>query len=209
MQRVAIIDFETTGMYPDSDRIIEVAVALVENGEVIDTFDQLMDPGFRVPSFIASLTGISTEMVRGQPSPEEVMPQLRAFVGDCPCLAHNASFDRRFFEHEMQRADQAHTRPWLCSVLLSRRLIIDAPNNKLGTLFSHLGLSLPAGMRAHRALADVLMTVELWKHLHQEIRIALRGKIPDLRFLEKLQKTPKAKVESLLATKALEENSLI
>ena len=94
-------------------------------------------------------------------------------------------------------------------MLLSRRLIIDAPNNKLGTLFSHLGLSLPTGMRAHRALADVLMTVELWKHLHQEIRIALRGKIPELGFLQKLQKTPKGKVERLLASKALEENSLL
>ena len=70
MKRVAIIDFETTGMYAESDRVIEVAVALVEDGAVVDTFDQLMNPGFRIPSFITQLTGISTAMVRGQPSPK-------------------------------------------------------------------------------------------------------------------------------------------
>ena len=105
----------------------------------------------------------------------------------------------------MQRADESHSRPWLCSVLLSRRLIIDAPNNKLGTLFSHLGLRLPAGMRAHRALADVLMTVELWKHLHQEIRIALRGKTPDIKFIQKLQKPPRPRLNEYLQPKSLKK----
>ncbi len=197
MITVAVIDFETTGMMPGPDRIIEVGAAIVRDGEVVETFSELMDPGFRIPYFITDLTGITNAMVRGKPRPEEVMPRLRAFLGDCPCLAHNASFDRRFFTAEMERASHGHDRPFLCSVLLARRLVHDAPNHKLGDLARHLGLRLPPGMRAHRALADALMTSQLWTHLHGVVRDRL-GREPALDHIQALMRVPKAKVPAWL-----------
>ena len=65
---------------------------------------------------------ISDAMVQGKPRPEAVMPKLRAFLGDHVCVAHNASFDRRFFTAEMELAGEQHDRHFLCSMLLSRRL---------------------------------------------------------------------------------------
>jgi DNA polymerase-3 subunit epsilon len=195
---IAVIDFETTGMCAGADRIIEVGAAIVQGGEVVGTFAELMDPGRRIPSFITGLTGISDAMVRGKPRPEAVMPRLRAFLGDHVCLAHNAGFDQRFFTAEMDLAGEAHERPFLCSVLLARRLVQNAPSHRLGDLARHLGLRPPAGMRAHRALADVLMTVQLWNHLRETVSERLGRREPDLTLFQTVMRMPKAKVAGYL-----------
>lgn len=202
MQTFAVIDFETTGLRAGADRIIEVGAVLVRAGEVVATFDELMDPGVRIPSFITSLTGISNAMVRGRPRPEAVMPRLRDFLGDHVCIAHNASFDRRFFAAEMELAGQGHQRAFLCSMLLARRLVQDAGCHQLGALVRHLGLAVPAGLQAHRALADALMTVELWRRLMADLRARLPGREPDAGLLTTLSRTPKAAVAAHLSALA-------
>jgi len=206
MHTYAVIDFETTGLSPRFDRTIEVGVVLVQNHTVVDTFSELMDPGVRIPSYITELTGISTAMVKGKPAPEKVMPKLREIIGDFPCIAHNASFDRGFFEAEMSRAGVTCEPPFLCSMLLARRLVQDTGSHKLGTLVEHLGLAKPSGMRAHRALADCLMTVELWKYLIQHINSRLPGYEPDVNFIAQLSRTPKANVETFMHRSAARLN---
>ena len=134
MNPIAIIDFETTGLSAGTDRIIEVAAVVIGGGGITATFSELMDPGVYIPSFITGLTGISNAMVRGKPRPESVMPRLRAFLGEHACVAHNASFDQRFFSAEMGLAGQRHERPFLCTLLLARRLFQRSPNHQLGTL---------------------------------------------------------------------------
>jgi DNA polymerase-3 subunit epsilon len=201
MITLAVIDFETTGMMPGPDRIIEVGAVIVRDGVVAETFATLMDPGCRIPGFITGLTGITTAMVRGKPKPEAVMPDLRAFLGDLPCLAHNASFDRRFFTAEMERAGHAHDRPFLCSVLLARRLVEGAPSHRLGALVEHLGLELPPGHRAHRALGDALMTAQLWLRLLATVSDRL-GTEPSCALLERLMRVPRAQVSRWLAEQA-------
>jgi DNA polymerase-3 subunit epsilon len=200
MKHLAVIDFETTGLRAGEDRVIEVAAVMMCDGKVVGTFSELMDPGFRIPGFITDLTGISNAMVRGKPSPESVMPRLRSFLGDHICLAHNASFDQRFFTAEMERAGERHARTFLCSLLLSRRLLQKAPNHQLGTLVRHLQLDAPAGLRAHRALDDVLMTCSLWNHLNGMLRARLNGQAPDAAIVRTLMKKPKALAESYLAS---------
>lgn len=202
MHTYAVIDFETTGLSPSFDRVIEVGIVLVRNHTIVDTFSQLVDPGFRIPTYITELTGISTSMIKGKPTPEEVMPKLSQMIGAYPCIAHNASFDRGFFEAEMRRARISCQPSFLCSMLLARRLVQDSGSHKLGTLVQHLGLATPDGMQAHRALADCLMTVELWQHLIQRIRLRLPGYEPDLDFIAQLSRTPKANVDTFLARSA-------
>ncbi len=199
MKSYAVLDFETTGLSAGRDRIIEVAAVIIRDGVVVDTFAELMNPGFRMPGFITSLTGISDAMLRGKPAPEVVMPRLRAFLGEHVCVAHNASFDQRFFLAEMELAAQTHERPFVCSLLLARRLIHGAPSNKLGDLLRHLCLTPPPGLRAHRALADVLMTCELWKHLVSVLEGKLGGHHADLAVISATMKKPKAGVEKYLA----------
>src|SRR4051812_3031722 len=104
MPPIAVIDFETTGLSPTmGDRATEIAIVLLEDGRVIDRFQSLMNAGVRINAFIESYTGITNEMIADAPPAEEVMAQARRFVGDAPMVAHNASFDRRFWEMEMRR----------------------------------------------------------------------------------------------------------
>jgi len=160
MSVVAVIDFETTGMSPDhGDRATEVAIVLVEGGRVIDRFQSLMNAGVRIPAFITQLTGISNAMVAAAPEAGEVMRRASRFVGDAPLVAHNASFDRKFWVDELARLGLPAPQPFACTMLLSRRLYPQAPNHKLGTLVDYHRLA-RAGA-AHRALADAEMAAGL------------------------------------------------
>jgi DNA polymerase-3 subunit epsilon len=167
---VVVLDFETSGLSPQyGDRAIEIGAVLIENGSIVDRFQKLMNPGFRISPFIESYTGITNDMLKGQPCCEEVMAEFAGFITGRNIVAHNAAFDRRFLETELKRAGRSHDGACCCSLLLSRRIFPDAPNHKLQTLVAHAGVT-PAG-RFHRALADAEMTAGLWlamlEHIHR------------------------------------------
>ena len=154
MQPIAVIDFETTGLSPTmGDRATEVAIVLVQDGQVVDRFQSLMNAGVRIPAFIESLTGISNKMIAADPCAKEVMTEANRFVGNAPMVAHNASFDRRFWVAELQHIGQMATQPFACTLLLSRRLYPQVVNHKLATLAQFHRLSYSG--RAHRALAHL------------------------------------------------------
>ena len=162
---VVVIDFETTGMSPErGERITEVGAVLVEGGRIAARFQSLANAGVPVPPFIRQLTGITDAMLAAAPPVAEVMAGLAAFVGTHTLAAHNASFDRRFLDAELARIGRTRTQPVLCTVLLSRRLLPQAPSHSLGPLVRWLGL--PSSGVYHRALADAEMTAHLWLHLH-------------------------------------------
>jgi DNA polymerase-3 subunit epsilon len=193
----AVIDFETTGLSADYCRIIEVAAVIVRNGEVADSFVELMHPGCRLPFIITDLTGITDAMLKGKPKPESIMPRLKDFIGNRYCIAHNASFDSSFYHAEMDRAGITHDRTFFCTMKLSRRLIQDSPRHKLSILADHLNLPRPEEGKCHRALYDVLLTVELWKHIERIIRQRI-GKAPDQEIYQTLMKKPKGVVSKYL-----------
>jgi DNA polymerase-3 subunit epsilon len=194
METVAIIDFETTGLSPAmGDRATEVAVVVVEDGKIVDRYQSLMNAGAHIPPFIEALTGISNTMIREAPPAAEVMSALAEFVGDVPLVAHNASFDSRFLDAEWLRINQRRRQEFACSMLLARRVYPAAPDHKLGTLVSHLGL--PSAARHHRALADAEMTAHLWVKMLSDIRQQYGLSAVPHEFLRTLQKAPKAQME--------------
>lgn len=169
-QTIAVIDFETTGLAPNGGgRATEIAAVLLREGQIVGSYQSLMNSGAWVPPFITQLTGISNEMLAEAPSAEQVMREVDAFTRGCPLVAHNASFDRGFWQAELARAgcepDPAHE--FACTVLLARRLYPEAPNCKLGTLaqFHHL----PDMGRAHRALADAQTTAHLLARMQRDL----------------------------------------
>lgn len=198
MTRYAIIDFETNGLMPEAGgRALEVAAVMVEDGRIVDSWQSLMNPGVSVPPFITALTGITPAMVREAPAPAEVMAGVAAFVGDATLVAHNASFDRRFWQYELGRIRQASAHEFLCTVLLARRLYPWSPNHKLATLVDvH---DIPVEGRHHRALADASMTAHLFLTMQRDLQQLHEGVIPDDDFLLQYQRTPKAKVRSMPA----------
>jgi DNA polymerase-3 subunit epsilon len=193
LERIAVIDFETTGLSPNSScRATEIAVVMLENGRIVERYQSLMNAGVRVPAFIEQLTGISNAMLRTAPPAERVMEEVNEFVGCTPLLAHNASFDQKFWDFELGRIKRTRLQNFACSLLLARRLMPAAPNHKLGTLTTFA--QLPHTGQAHRAMADAEMAANLMAHLAQELRgkHGVRELNHDL--LCKLQKVPAAKM---------------
>jgi len=194
---VIVLDFETTGLSPDQgDRAIEIGAVRIENGRITDRFQQLMNPGRRVSSFIESYTGITNAMLRDAPPCKTVMTEFSEFIGDYDMVAHNASFDRRFLDAELQRIRRGYTGEFACSMLVSRRVYPDAPSHRLGTLVEYK--SLPTSGTFHRALADAEMTAHLWLRMLEEIgeRHGI-GVIP-LSLMQALSRVPKAAVKAYL-----------
>lgn len=198
MSRIAVIDFETTGISPAlGDRATEVAIVLTENGQVVDRFQSLMNAGVPIPAFITELTGITTAMVRDAPLAGAVMAEAARFVGSAPMVAHNASFDRRYWVAELARAGVPAPQPFACTVLLSRRLYPEAPNHKLGNLVDFF--QLPRAGRAHRALADAEMAAELLGRIQHDLRTRHGVAEPNHRFLCALQACARAALPRFLA----------
>jgi DNA polymerase-3 subunit epsilon len=95
------------------------------------------------------------------------MREVADFVGAHPLVAHNASFDCRFWDAELGRIGKARVQAFACTMLLARRIYPEAPNHKLGTLAEFAGL--PVAGRHHRALADAEMAASLLLKLGQEL----------------------------------------
>jgi DNA polymerase-3 subunit epsilon len=105
MEIIAVVDFETTGMSPRlGARATEIAVVLVQGARIVGRYQSLMRSGAWVPPFIERLTGISNRMLEGAPPASQVMREVAAFVGASPMVAHNAAFDRSFWDAELERA---------------------------------------------------------------------------------------------------------
>ena len=171
METIAVIDFETTGSSPaQGARATEIAAVLVEGGRIVARFQSLMHTGAWVPPFIEQLTGISNAMLQAAPPARAVMHEVARFTKGCPMVAHNAAFDRGFWQAELAQAgceaDPAHA--FACTVRLSRRLYPHAENHRLGTL-ARLH-ALPSAGRAHRALADAEVTAHLLMRLQHDVR---------------------------------------
>ncbi|WP_322628581.1 3'-5' exonuclease [Halothiobacillus sp.] len=165
----AVIDFETTGLSPDHGaRPTEIAIVLVRNHKIVDRYQSLMNPEIPIPADIQALTGITQAMVRSAPRINVVMQQATDFAGPYPLVAHNAAFDRKFWDAETRAIHRPRVQPFVCSLLLSRRLFPDAPNHRLGTLVQTLHL--PQTGQFHRALADAEATAYLLIRIQNELK---------------------------------------
>ncbi|MGK0440974.1 MAG: DNA polymerase-3 subunit epsilon [Pseudohongiellaceae bacterium] len=194
---LVVLDFETTGLSPEQgDRAIEIGAVRIENGEVVDRFQRLMNPGRPVSPFIADYTGISNNMLSDAPSCEDAMNEFADFIGGSNLLAHNASFDKRFLDAEFAAISRGYEGRFICSLLLSRRLYQAAPNHQLATLVDYANIDSGGGY--HRALYDSEMTAKLWLVLLADINE--RYQISDISFdlVYKLQKVPKKGVDNFL-----------
>ena len=194
---VVVLDFETTGLSPDrGDRAIEIGAVRLEGGRIRDRFQCLMNPGRRISPFIENYTGISNAMLKTAPPCEEAMAACQDFIGDSDLVAHNASFDQRFLDAELQRIGRPRRGSFACSMLAARRLYPDAPNHKLGTLVEYRRL--PHDGTFHRALADAEMTAHLWRSMLDDLATRYRlGGIP-FAVMRDLTRQPRGAIDAFL-----------
>ena len=196
--QLVVFDFETTGLSPDmGDRAIEIGAVLIENGKITDRFQQLMNPGVRIPLFIENLTGITNAMVKGARSNADVMGDFYEFIAGRNLVAHNASFDERFLRAELRRIKKHFSSGIACSLLAARRIFQTAPNHQLATLAQFKNL--PNEGVYHRALADAEVTAHLWLSLLAELREYHELEAVSFGFMHTLTKTPKHQLRQLYA----------
>ncbi len=183
-----VVDVEATGAKTPPNRLIELGAYRIRGGCIVNKFMSLVNPEIPIPRFVASLTGISNEMVRRAPVFADLAPQWLDFVSDSVLVAHNAPFDTSFLNHEISRVYPGHrmVNPHLCTVRLSRRALPDLLNHRLDTIASHF--SIPIVSR-HRAGSDALATAEIFlllltkleeTHGIKDLAAARRFQFPEL-----------------------------
>ena len=187
---LVVFDFETTGMSPDlGDRAIEIGAVLIESGRITDRFQQLMNPGIKIPLFIENLTGITNSMIRDANSNAKVMAEFHEFIEGRNLVAHNASFDERFLRAEFKRVKKPFNSSIACSMLAARRVLPLAPNHQLQTLVEYR--QLPMHGEYHRALADAEVTAHLWLSMLDELQKFHQLSSLPFAFMWQLGKTPR------------------
>ena len=155
-----VIDIETTGLSKNYHQITEIAAAKIRNGKMVECYETLVNPKVRIPSFITRLTGIDNEMVKNSPFINQVLPSFVDFLGDDVFVAHNATFDYGFLEHNLKvHHNHQFINPRLCIRKLANRLFPELSRKRLNDLCEHLNIK---NVQAHRAMGDVKATAEVF-----------------------------------------------
>jgi len=168
---LAFVDVETTGASAGwGDRVIEVGIARFEGGRKIAEYQQLVDPGRNVGPGITALTGITNDMVRGQPTFGDQMPAMLELLNGTAILGHNVRFDLSFLtaefrRHMRQMETDLRGAPVLDTGRIARRRF-GRGGNGLQNLSRRLGIE---PTTAHRALADALTTAAVFEKLIEPI----------------------------------------
>ena len=158
-----VLDIETTGLSPERDSIIEIAVIRSEtqDGSTRERIlNELVRPSGNIPKRIRKLTGITNETVADADTIDRVLPRIAAFVGDARVIAHNAHFDRRFLEHNARLMGTTFAgNEWVCTMRMAQRVPLGAPY-RLAAVAE--GLDVPV-QGSHRALDDCRATIGVYR----------------------------------------------
>ncbi len=154
----AIVDIETTGGSPKTEKITEIAIYHFDGNKVTDEFITLVNPEKNIPYFITALTGISNEMVEDAPKFFEVAKEIVRFTEGRILVAHNASFDYKFIKSEFKSLGYEYKRENICTLRLSRKLLPGHRSYSLGNLCKDLDIAIKG---RHRAAGDAFATVKL------------------------------------------------
>jgi DNA polymerase-3 subunit alpha (Gram-positive type) len=159
-----IFDFETTGLSPQYDRIVEIGAVKVKNEKIEGTFEQLVYSDVPMKKQAQLITGIQDKDLKNAPKIETVLPKFLDFAKGSLLVAHNASFDMGMLEAACQRLSYHTFFQSLCTLKMSRSFL-KLPNHKLDTLAKHYQLEFAS---RHRSLGDVMVTADVFKKFLNE-----------------------------------------
>jgi DNA polymerase-3 subunit epsilon len=152
--KMVLLDCETTGGRAKYHRVIEIGLLVIENGQLVETWQSFINPETIIPRHIQKLTGISPKMVENAPKFGEISELLQEKLKDRTLVAHNARFDYSFLKSEFERAGIAYSTKPLCSVKMSRNLYPQFKRHGLSEIIRRFDLNIE---NRHRALDDAQM----------------------------------------------------
>ncbi len=137
-----VFDTETTGFNPGlGDSMIEIGGVKVHNGEVVDRFDELINPGHHIDEQITAVTDISDDDVKDAPTEEEVIKRFKEWIGNLPLVAHNARFDKNMIDMAYYKYDLGKVNnPIIDTLMLSRVINRDLKKHSLKALGKFYGI---------------------------------------------------------------------
>jgi DNA polymerase III epsilon subunit family exonuclease len=160
-----VFDFETTGLDPLSDRVIELGARKILNGKCIGEFSTLVSIPQKLPKIVTKISGIESYMLEGMPTIDQVLPSFLDFSEGCILVAHNAAFDQSFLKAEAKKFHIEIDWPIICTLKMARLLLPDLERKNLDSLAAHYKLSFES---RHRSIGDVKVTTDVLLNLLEE-----------------------------------------
>ncbi|MCE2754737.1 MAG: DEDD exonuclease domain-containing protein [Ignavibacteriae bacterium] len=204
---IIVVDVETTGHDAEDHRIMEIACVVIQGGEIVKEYSELINPHQFIPPFIEQMTGISNAMAATGSEAHEIMPTISEMLAMPGAIfaAHNVSFDWNFIQRSLRRLNLSIPLiPQLCTCKLARRILPMSLKKNVGAVASHFGIEIK---NRHRALGDAkataLFLLQFLESLESEYDIETIDEL--LRFqnkrIEQFHTPPAAikRVESTLA----------
>ncbi|MDP1880438.1 MAG: DUF3820 family protein [Parachlamydiaceae bacterium] len=168
-QKFVCVDCEATGLDPQNDRIVEIAVMLFDANEVYEQMESLIDPECLIPESSIAIHHITPEMVKGKPYIQNVLPEVLRLIGNHIIIGHGIKFDIDIISAAADRNDIPcsirHNR-YLDTLRMARHYG-ESPVNSLEQLRMHFNIPLEG---AHRAMSDVIVNKEVFKFLSKQFR---------------------------------------
>ena len=159
---ITVLDTETTGLDPDQgDEIIAIGAIRIVNGRILrrESFDTFVRPKRAISEQARAIHGITSDMLRGEPPIDEVLPRLRKFIEDTVIVGHNVDFDMRFFAVAGGANGAVFSNTVLDTLLLDYTLNPHQEDKSLEAIAARLGLQVTG---RHTALGDALSTAEIF-----------------------------------------------
>jgi DNA polymerase-3 subunit alpha (Gram-positive type) len=162
-----VLDLETTGFSPKTEKITEVGIMKVKDGKVIDKFSTFVNPEKSIPMSVVEVTKITDDMVRDAETIDKVFPKLLQFIEGTVLVAHNAEFDINFLKHNAKVLGYDFDFTYLDTLTLAQDVFPDFKSYKLGRIAKNLGIKVEV---AHRALDDVDTTVKVFNIMLEKLK---------------------------------------
>lgn len=163
------LDCETTGLDVAADKVIEVGVVKFTMQEILEQFDSLVDPLIPISAESMKIHHINDQMVQGKPTLADLLPRLLNIIGSYPIVGHGIDFDVELLARGCEQAGLKSNLRFnkRIDTLRLARLYGESPVNSLERLRQHFNVPEEG---AHRALGDVIVNVEVFRHLSRKFK---------------------------------------
>ena len=162
-----VLDLETTGISAKTEKITEIGIMKIQNGEVVDEFCEFVNPEKPIPQRVQEVTNITDDMVKDAPTIDIIFPKVLEFIKDSVLVAHNATFDIGFLKKVAKDLGYEFDFTYVDTLPLARKIYPDLKKYKLGKIAEHLKIKVEV---AHRALDDVDTTVKVLKEMMKTLK---------------------------------------